>query len=736
MTGPSGMLTHGIPLLGHWLLESFFAATALLGLGTPVLLRLRSAPLRQRLAEGILLAVLLVAILAAIPGIRPWSLGILAAKTHPAVPGDSTTRLHIGLIRHFSGSAMQSASAIMAPGAPPASPLLVQCRRCAAGLLATIKSLLPPIGLVELLYAAGVSLCLLRLLLAAILLRRLVWRSIAAEPDVLAIWQSAARRLLSAESGGHYTRRGVAAELRIAPDIASPIAFGIWRRYVLIPPQLARHCPHETLAAIFRHEAAHLIRRDGWSQFVAAIAGAVYFYHPLVHLLRRRIGRDRELIADNCAAGLCGGPLAYARHLLHAAHMCPSQRPAALAVGLVTRQSELRTRIVQLTQPTSGSMQMFSRKYLALCGLCLLAAAICISMVTLRAKAADAAGIKAVGTSGARTKTGARSLAHCRQTGIAFLLKRQDADGAWLGRYGPAVTALAMKALIQDGYSIHSVPVAHGLAFIETQRHADGGFYGNTEPLYNTAIVMRTLGYFHTVRIGRQIAAAKAFLRRANRLPNQRIQEWFGSRRQTTAGGQTRIPGTFWNARADQSGQTGLLEAALRMAEQPEKVSATTATAPDEAPAAPFAMSPLNAPSLDPHERRAGMRLTNYGNITYSQLKSMVYAGLSAHEVRTRRLLAWLTRHYTLAVNPAEGTTRGLFYYYLTAAEVLRASGQRTIVDDRGIRHHWRSELAHRLADMQRADGGWQNRTSGSWLEGNRIMATTYAVLTLEELRH
>ncbi len=726
MTGPPGIFTNEAPWFSHWLLESFFSATVLFAVGLPVVLRVKSTLFRQRLAEGILLAALLTAILATIPGIRPWSLGIIAAGKTPPAPVVAAKPLHIGLIRHFASTAGRTITTAYPPTPDHALSILTTCRRGASLLWAGFVARLP-VKWIEVLYAAGVSIAVLRLLAAAYLLRRLVRRSCTADPTLLADWHNAIRPLPAiTQAGGR--QNPLAARLRVSRDINSPITFGIWRRHVLIPQAMARHCSRETLVAIFRHEAAHLSRRDGLSQILTAAAGTIYFYHPLAHLLCRRIGRDRELIADNAAADLCGGPLAYAQQLVNAAKMCPARRPAAMALGLFGRQSDLRARIVQLTHPARGSMQAFSARRLAAYGLCLLAAAAGISRVTLRARAADSP----VGISPARIRksTLATTLLKSRRRGIAFLRRRQDTNGAWLGRYGPAVTALVIKALIQDGYSTHSAPVRRGLDFIESRRHANGGFYGNTEPLYNTAIVMRTLADFHSARIEHQITAARAFLCRANSVPNRAIALWFAGQSNAGAGQSGRLSDGAIN------GQSRLLRRAVRMAEHP-----TILAAPPAAPAgltfAANGVAPLPfAAPLDNHERSAHMRLANYGNITYSQLKSMVYAGLTAHDVRTRRLLAWLKRNYTLAVNPAEGSTRGLFYYYLTTAEVLRVSGNPLFTDSRGIRHNWRREFTRCLTSMQHADGSWQNRASGSWLEGNRIMATTYAVLTLEELRH
>src|SRR5262249_46119569 len=79
------------------------------------------------------------------------------------------------------------------------------------------------------------------------------------------------------------------------------------------------------------------------------------------------------------------------------------------------------------------------------------------------------------------------------QAGVGFRLSRQERSGGWLSQYGPAPTALVVRALLQGGVSPESEAVTRALAFLETFRQPDHGFYADAEPTYNTAIVLSTL---------------------------------------------------------------------------------------------------------------------------------------------------------------------------------------------------------------------------------------------------
>lgn len=129
----------------------------------------------------------------------------------------------------------------------------------------------------------------------------------------------------------------------------------------------------------------------------------------------------------------------------------------------------------------------------------------------------------------------------------------------------------------------------------------------------------------------------------------------------------------------------------------------------------------------------------SYGSMTYALLKSMLFAGLTQDDPRVQAAFEWLQRNYTLDINPGFESSsdplapyQGLFYYFESMARTLELMGDDTLVDAAGIEHDWRSELGGRLLAMQRQDGSWLNANSPRWWEGNPILATAYAVQTLE----
>jgi squalene-hopene/tetraprenyl-beta-curcumene cyclase len=129
----------------------------------------------------------------------------------------------------------------------------------------------------------------------------------------------------------------------------------------------------------------------------------------------------------------------------------------------------------------------------------------------------------------------------------------------------------------------------------------------------------------------------------------------------------------------------------------------------------------------------------SYGSMTYALLKSYIFAGVKKDDPRMVAVWEWVQKNYTLDVNPGfEATTssadayQGLFYYFATMAKALDLYGTETLVDAQGNSHSWRKDLAGRLVAMQKqADGSWINENSPRWWEGNPVLATSYALITL-----
>ena len=118
-----------------------------------------------------------------------------------------------------------------------------------------------------------------------------------------------------------------AVALRETGAIATPATVG-WRRPVVLLPLGWREWDATERRAILAHELAHVLRGDYLAGLLAQASLALHFYHPLAHILARRVRLDQELAADACGAHLAGGRRPYLTTLANLA-LRQDPRPAA-----------------------------------------------------------------------------------------------------------------------------------------------------------------------------------------------------------------------------------------------------------------------------------------------------------------------------------------------------------------------------------------------------------------------
>jgi beta-lactamase regulating signal transducer with metallopeptidase domain len=131
--------------------------------------------------------------------------------------------------------------------------------------------------------------------------------------------------------------------LRVSRDVISPMAMGVWRTTVLLPLSVAMSLPAAQLEAVLAHELAHIRRWDYFCNLLQTAVECLFFFHPAVWWMSRRIRELREVCCDEIAARTCADPGVYAEALLQ----MEEQRAEhlQLAVALHGRGGTLLNRI-------------------------------------------------------------------------------------------------------------------------------------------------------------------------------------------------------------------------------------------------------------------------------------------------------------------------------------------------------------------------------------------------------
>lgn len=154
--------------------------------------------------------------------------------------------------------------------------------------------------------------------------------------------------------GGMFTiLRQLHGELGLSPlvrltcssRVSVPVALGIGRPEICVPPRALSHLEPEQQEGMLAHELAHLVRRDPfWLTFSRLLASALFF-QPLNWVACRRLRELSERLCDEWAVERTGRPLSLARCLAEVAGW--SVRPLPVP-SMADRPSNLAQRIRHL----------------------------------------------------------------------------------------------------------------------------------------------------------------------------------------------------------------------------------------------------------------------------------------------------------------------------------------------------------------------------------------------------
>ena len=125
----------------------------------------------------------------------------------------------------------------------------------------------------------------------------------------------------------------------LSDDITVPITTG---RAVLIPRALHAALSADDLAHVLAHEREHQRRGDVRTGIWQAVVSAIWWFHPLVHLLVREARLLREERCDDAVVGRGCDRAGYARTLLHAATFVSGPTQPAVAAIVESEHTLLR----------------------------------------------------------------------------------------------------------------------------------------------------------------------------------------------------------------------------------------------------------------------------------------------------------------------------------------------------------------------------------------------------------
>jgi beta-lactamase regulating signal transducer with metallopeptidase domain len=177
--------------------------------------------------------------------------------------------------------------------------------------------------------------------------------------------------------------------LTVSSRLPVPIALGLRRREICVPPRALAALAAEEQQGLLAHELAHLVRRDPFWLAFSSFLASVLFFQPLNQAARRRLREISELRSDEWAVGQTGRPVSLARCLAEVAGWSIQPLGSLVAPGMADRPSHLAHRIRRLLD-SAGSPERRVRPLWLAAGMAAL-----LIVVSAAAPGVTAAGAKA-----------------------------------------------------------------------------------------------------------------------------------------------------------------------------------------------------------------------------------------------------------------------------------------------------------------------------------------------------
>ncbi len=345
---------------------------------------------------------------------------------------------------------------------------------------------------------------------------------------------------------------------------------------------------------------------------------------------------------------------------------------------------------------------------------------------------------------------------------IAYLCSKQNPDGSWSTRAGPAVTSIIVSAMLdQPGITKDHPQVAKGIAYVLSKVQKDGSIHDGLLENYNTSIcltMLAKLGGDEKIRTivenGRKYLKSSQYregMVDAQGKPIDKNHPWYGG---TGYGKGGRPDGSNTHITVEAFIETG------SDCKDPEILAAveffsrlqggkSNKMAGDRIVADGGAV--YTVPTAEKEKQGRGSstagevtgadgksRIRTYGSMTYAMFKTYVYAQLEKDDPRVVEARKWIADNYTVQYNPGFADDRkmtGYYYYLMTFCRAMDANKEEIITVKGGRKHNWANDVIDQFARLQKADGSFANDMD-RYMEGDPVMVTGMALTSISAARH
>ena len=148
-------------------------------------------------------------------------------------------------------------------------------------------------------------------------------------------------------------------DLRLSTRLTNPLTAGVVRPWILLPVTALTGLSAEQLEVVLAHELAHIRRADYMWNLLQTLVETLFFFHPAVWWISRRVREERELCCDDIAVAACSDPTVYASALLRLEEERRTRLHLAMALDGHQSRAGLRARILRILGDREASPRSF-----------------------------------------------------------------------------------------------------------------------------------------------------------------------------------------------------------------------------------------------------------------------------------------------------------------------------------------------------------------------------------------
>ncbi|HEV1287837.1 MAG TPA: TIGR03435 family protein [Bryobacteraceae bacterium] len=179
----------------------------------------------------------------------------------------------------------------------------------------------------------------------------------------------------------------------LSPTLLEPGIFGVFRPVLLLPEGIAERLMPDQLNAIVAHELCHVRSRDNLAAAVHMLVEAIFWFHPLVWWIGKRLVDERERACDEEVLRLGSEPEVYAESILK---VCEFYLESPLDCVSGITGSDLRKRIRNImTRAATRKLDNGKKLLLTATGLAAVVGPLVVGMMDAPAIRAQSASGKA-----------------------------------------------------------------------------------------------------------------------------------------------------------------------------------------------------------------------------------------------------------------------------------------------------------------------------------------------------